>query len=94
MTPDRIGLALLRSDLVTQEQLDRAIHEQGESQHSLTSCLVRLGMLTEKELADYVSHCAAGRPGEPEEVAEVVVFLAGDQARYMNAQSLFVDGGI
>ena len=51
-------------------------------------------MVPEKEMADYVSHCAAGRPGEPEEVAEAVVFLAGDEARYINAQSLFVDGGI
>jgi len=51
-------------------------------------------LVPEKELAEYVRYCAAGRPGEPEEVADVVVFLGSDKARYMNAQSVFVDGGI
>jgi len=51
-------------------------------------------MVPEKEVAEYVRYCAAGRPGEPEEVADVVAFLASDGARYMNAQSVFVDGGI
>lgn len=51
-------------------------------------------MVPEKEKAEYVAHCTAGRPGTPEEVAEVVAFLAGDAARYMNAQQVFVDGGI
>jgi NAD(P)-dependent dehydrogenase (short-subunit alcohol dehydrogenase family) len=35
-----------------------------------------------------------GRPGRPEEVAEAVAFLASDAAAYVNAQNLFVDGGI
>jgi 3-oxoacyl-[acyl-carrier protein] reductase len=51
-------------------------------------------MVPEKEKAEYVAYCTAGRPGTPEEVAEVVAFLAGDAARYMNAQQVFVDGGI
>jgi NAD(P)-dependent dehydrogenase (short-subunit alcohol dehydrogenase family) len=51
-------------------------------------------MVPEPELADYLAHCAAGRAGEPAEVAEVVAFLAGDRARYVNAQRIFVDGGI
>jgi NAD(P)-dependent dehydrogenase (short-subunit alcohol dehydrogenase family) len=51
-------------------------------------------MVPERELADYISHCAAGRAGDPSEVAEVVAFLASDKARYVNAQSVFVDGGI
>lgn len=51
-------------------------------------------MVPERELVDYVGHCAAGRPGSPAEVAEVVAFLASDKASYVNAQSIYVDGGI
>jgi 3-oxoacyl-[acyl-carrier protein] reductase len=51
-------------------------------------------LVPEKELAEYVNYCAAGRPGEPAEVAEVVAFLADDGAEYVNGQSIFVDGGI
>lgn len=35
-----------------------------------------------------------GRMAKPEEVANVVVFLAGEGASYMTASTLFVDGGI
>ncbi len=35
-----------------------------------------------------------GRMAKPEEVAEVVAFLAGDGAAYMTATTVFVDGGI
>jgi NAD(P)-dependent dehydrogenase (short-subunit alcohol dehydrogenase family) len=51
-------------------------------------------MVPEKEMTDYLRHCAAGRPGRMGEVAEVVAFLASDAAAYVNAQSIFVDGGI
>jgi len=35
----------------------------------------------------------ARRAGTPEEIARTIVFLAGDQARYLTGQSLAVDGG-
>ncbi len=51
-------------------------------------------MVPAKELAEYVKYCTAGRPGKPEEVAAVVAFLVSEKARYVNAQNVFVDGGL
>jgi glucose 1-dehydrogenase len=35
-----------------------------------------------------------GRMAKPEEIADVVVFLAGDGARYLTATTVFADGGM
>jgi glucose 1-dehydrogenase len=34
------------------------------------------------------------RIGEPDDIARVAVFLASDQADYINGASIFVDGGM
>jgi len=36
----------------------------------------------------------AARLGEPDDIADAVVFFASDQARYVTGQTLVVDGGI
>lgn len=41
--------------------------------------------------ADYIP---MGRPGEPEDIADVAVFLASDSARYLTGQVIAVDGGL
>ena len=43
---------------------------------------------------DYRQHCTLGRIGRPDEVAELVAFLASDRAAYLNAQAIHIDGGI
>ena len=47
----------------------------------------------EKSLAPFVNRIALGRPGEPDDVAPAVLFLASDDARYITGTMLTVDGG-
>jgi NAD(P)-dependent dehydrogenase (short-subunit alcohol dehydrogenase family) len=35
-----------------------------------------------------------GRPGEPQEVADVIAFLLSDQSRYVVGSTVFVDGAL
>ena len=35
-----------------------------------------------------------GRIGQPEDIGRVAVFLASDDADYINGQTIFVDGGM
>ena len=44
--------------------------------------------------AEYVAQTPLGRLEEPEDVAEVVVFLASDAARFMTGQAVNVTGGV
>ncbi|RZT08407.1 NAD(P)-dependent dehydrogenase (short-subunit alcohol dehydrogenase family) [Duganella sp. BK701] len=46
-------------------------------------------------LLDYLaSQVPLGRVGQPDEVAKAVVFLASDDASFVNGTELFVDGGL
>jgi meso-butanediol dehydrogenase/(S,S)-butanediol dehydrogenase/diacetyl reductase len=40
-----------------------------------------------------VNRIALGRPGEPEDIAPAVLFLASVDARYITGATLTVDGG-
>ena len=50
--------------------------------------------LPEKVQQEYLSAIPAGRFGKPEEVAELVAFLASDAAAYINGQTIAIDGGL
>lgn len=42
----------------------------------------------------FVRATPLGRPGEPDDIAGVVAFLASDDARYITGQTIVVDGGL
>ena len=48
----------------------------------------------ERVVADYVAQTPLGRLELPEDVADVVVFLCSDQARFMTGQAVNVTGGV
>jgi len=52
------------------------------------------GLAPEAVLADYIAHTPLGRLEEPEDVADVVVFLCSDAARFMTGQGVNVTGGV
>jgi glucose 1-dehydrogenase len=47
-----------------------------------------------EEADEVVSEIPLGRPGEPEEVAALVSYLASDDASYVTGASILVDGGM
>ena len=49
---------------------------------------------TEEEIAAMAKTIPLGRIAQPEDVASVAVFLAGDESRHMTGQTLHVNGGL
>jgi len=50
--------------------------------------------LQEKEKEKFISQIPAGRMGKPEEVANLVSFLASDEAGYITGEVIKIDGGM
>lgn len=45
-------------------------------------------------LEEYLQHCALGRPGKVEEVADLAAFLVSDRNSFMNGATIVVDGAV
>jgi 3-oxoacyl-[acyl-carrier protein] reductase len=59
----------------------------------LASGPIQTGYITPEAEAQIVEGTPLGRLGEPEDVADAIVFLASEQARWMTGQLLYVGGG-
>jgi 3-oxoacyl-[acyl-carrier protein] reductase len=54
---------------------------------------VQTGWITEELEREILPTIPLGRVGKPDDVADVVVFLASDQARWLTGQRIYVGGG-
>lgn len=54
---------------------------------------IQTGWITPDVERREVAKTPLGRIGRPEDVADVIVFLASEQARWLTGQTLFVGGG-
>ena len=71
--------------------------------HGITANVVSPGLTNISEISRtvqsseyqkvFVNQVPLGRLGTPDEVADAVLFIASDQARFITGQALYVDGG-
>jgi len=55
--------------------------------------IIQTGMTPPADLKDYLIKIPQGRLGKPEDVAGAAVFLASDEASFINGTTLVIDGG-
>ena len=51
-------------------------------------------LLDPEESKDAMEKIPMGRPGEQQEIANVALFLASDEASYVSGSTFFADGGL
>jgi 3-oxoacyl-[acyl-carrier protein] reductase len=54
---------------------------------------VQTGWMSDELVARATAETPLGRVGRPDDVADVIVFLASDQARWVTGQTIYVGGG-
>jgi 3-oxoacyl-[acyl-carrier protein] reductase len=54
---------------------------------------IQTGYLRPEQVTEIAAGAPLGRVGRPEDVADAIVFLASEQARWLTGQLLYVGGG-
>jgi glucose 1-dehydrogenase len=60
----------------------------------ITTPMTTDALFDPSESADALSKIPMGRPGDPQEIANLALFLASDKASYITGSSFFADGGL
>lgn len=74
--------------------LAREMAARGVTANTVAPGLIDTGMIEPSHLDQALALIPAGRIGQPEEVASLVAFLCRDEAAYINAQMIGIDGGM
>lgn len=88
------GAVNLLMQSLAQEFASRKIRVNAIAPGAIRTRINRGAWETDEALADLLRLIPYGRIGEPDDVARAVLWLASDLSDYVNATTLFVDGGM
>jgi glucose 1-dehydrogenase len=72
---------------------DHDIRVNGIGPGTILTDMARQVMTDDAARRKILSRTPLGRPGEPDEIAAVAVFLASDESSYVTGQTIYADGG-
>lgn len=72
---------------------DKGIRVNGIGPGTILTDMARQVMTDDAARRTILSRTPLGRPGEPDEIAAVAVFLASEESSYITGQTIYADGG-
>ena len=75
------------------ELADKGVRVNGIGPGSINTEMFHSIADNPRKYREVMSRTPMGRPGEPDEVAKVAVFLASDYSSYMTGETVYADGG-